>query len=501
MSVIITRFANILPVQCEVFIMRLLKALKTETPIWLQTQVLEIFRDFAQNPPLLLSFYRNYDLHCHSSNNKNNENNENELESDNIINNNNNANRSNSNSNSNEERQVVFQIISGISNFVQSNFEWDKHTVVCSARSQRVVDMLNQIESPVINSDYILHISTEIFSYFIDSIAVLADTENFLRNIIYNSKDDYVNDFTFTEDQLASKNITESCWLSIFGALSILLSRTHNDPVIQYILLSYHAFIITCCILGLNSPRDALILALSKLSYPPNRNILKTTKTNIHAMKSLLKLTHNFGNVLTTSWKLILQSVDNLYTFIHQPIPDSSSASGSSQSSQKGSNNNSNITAQIHEDLNSLMGTIDNLFTNSNQLLNSALVYLVSGLCEINIEYVNSAAVQNSNSQQRSFILSKLLEVSLQNIHRIDAFWEIEFDHFKVTCNQKNKAQRNLLIDSFGQIITSAFTYFTKFQVKNSSSPPVTPPRSMVIFLLYFIIVLFLLFYNFSILL
>lgn len=156
----------------------------------------------------------------------------------------------------------------------------------------------------------------------------------------------------------ANQKICDSSWPSVLASLSVVLSKTRDESLIQSSLKAYQSFTNTLGVLKLSGPRGAFLDSLVKFSLPfslgpqqlptspPSPTIASTltsgthgdlpatgpmaapfqfsllaeeqykncrfTKKNIAAMKTVLNVAHCMGSILESSWNTMVETLNHL---------------------------------------------------------------------------------------------------------------------------------------------------------------------------------------------
>lgn len=157
----------------------------------------------------------------------------------------------------------------------------------------------------------------------------------------------------------ANQKICDSSWPSVLASLSVVLSKTRDESLIQSSLKAYQSFTNTLGVLKLSGPRGAFLDSLVKFSLPfslgpqqlpvspPSPTITSApgssaghselpatgplaapfpfsllaeeqykncrfTKKNIAAMKTVLNVAHCMGSILDSSWNTMVETLNHL---------------------------------------------------------------------------------------------------------------------------------------------------------------------------------------------
>ncbi|KAI5241743.1 hypothetical protein E4T43_05275 [Aureobasidium subglaciale] len=248
----------------------------------------------------------------------------------------------------------------------------------------------------------------------------------------------------------------EVTWMSFLTALSGGTQETNNIERIKLCMEGQKLAIRICCLFDLTDPRQAFIASLTRFTNLYNIGEMKAK--NIEALKAVLDVAQNEGNLLKDSWRDILTCISQLDRFqlistgvSEGDVPDMlrshSSASNPNRKSlgvpprHRNRNSVSGIVYQpdIAEESRSadMVRSVDRIFTNTANLSGEAIVHFVTALTQVSWQEIQSSG--NSESP-RTYSLQKLVEISGYNMTRVrfewTSIWQVLGEHFiQVGCH------------------------------------------------------------------
>ena len=368
---IIKHFAVYTASECEVFLCKLIRILQSPSPspsshfapIWINALILEIFSNYFLNPELIIIFYENYDMNVNN-------------QAFNIPSSNNPSSLSSSlvdPSVSTGESKILQNLLITIGQYIQfysTNNEYIKLYQSSSAGSSsgssdssneskqskkpnnqayhslatnttagihlnhiKLMELLNHTDPPsCVDILFVRNLSIECLCNLIQSLYKLTLFPTF-QTVAQPSDKSPDNESQANGNdkgvegrinQISSNlcNISSLCnaiWPSMLSSLSILFTKIQNENQMGIILNSFKLFIKISCLLGLETPRDAFITEVTKVTFPKEKDMNFLNRKNLLAMKTLIKIARNFGNLLTTGWRLILINTYSLYIITNSP--------------------------------------------------------------------------------------------------------------------------------------------------------------------------------------
>jgi brefeldin A-inhibited guanine nucleotide-exchange protein len=248
----------------------------------------------------------------------------------------------------------------------------------------------------------------------------------------------------------------EVTWMSFLTALSGGTQETNNIERIKLCMEGQKLAIRICCLFDLTDPRQAFIAQLTRFTNLYNIGEMKAK--NIEALKAVLDVAQNEGNLLKDSWRDILTCISQLDRFqlistgvSEGDVPDMlrthSSMSTPGRKSlgvpprHRNRNSVSGVVYQpdIAEESRSadMVRSVDRIFTNTANLSGEAIVHFVTALTQVSWQEIQSSG--NSESP-RTYSLQKLVEISGYNMTRVrfewTSIWQVLGEHFiQVGCH------------------------------------------------------------------
>eukprot|EP01133_Synstelium_polycarpum_P000165 gene165-195_t len=289
--------------------------------------------------------------------------------------------------------------------------------------------------------------------------------------------------------------MTNSCWVSVLAAISMLLSKAADETLIQIVLKSLQSFTNTCGELHLSAPRDALLTCLCKTTVPQSTDtssdrdsakdsdgqsndkslsgssetssnmssqsissksmrgeqnlqpstVFYPTMKNILSVKTLLNIAHCMGSVLDEAWLLVLETLetwDRVLKTMHQSQDNERSLVSSPRVGQG--------------EVSILKTAMDSLFKSSCQLDERSINFLFDALGRLCTNSLSKASYVNSPTNM--FSIGKLVEASMSNLHRIDKLWGYISSHLIETGMFKNSFVRVYGVESLTLIVKTALS-------------------------------------------
>ncbi|KAH9258997.1 hypothetical protein BASA81_002617 [Batrachochytrium salamandrivorans] len=188
------------------------------------------------------------------------------------------------------------------------------------------------------------------------------------------------------------RQVLEQSWRPCLAAMSQLLTACQEETAVQYLLRAYLSITTSCSRVGLVEARDAFISNMCEVALPSsliNGQVRLLNRKHLQVLKTLFNVAHGLGEMLGTSWHIVLETFEELDFVLHV---------------QK--NNLLGLPAleegQVEEEIDAETGMIDsmlnNLFTTSTFLTDDAMLHLVIALSSMIFTNV-STAITSSPSQ------------------------------------------------------------------------------------------------------
>uniref|UniRef100_A0A0K2TVD6 Protein MON2 homolog n=1 Tax=Lepeophtheirus salmonis TaxID=72036 RepID=A0A0K2TVD6_LEPSM len=362
----------------------------------------------------------------------------------------------------------------------------------------------------------------------------LLDTVRSLSLLIQGSGECTGVDRKLLNDEV-SKRLIDSSWCGILASLSLLLDASTDDASTENILKHLQTYASIAGLLGLNKARDAFLAAICKASLPPHYTltVLKSTAStqtvsgprihhnneshsqqasendlrhqvvavgtplptaslpasahqgpvmltskNLQCMRAILSVAHCHGNLLGTSWHIILTSLQHLVWILGlKPVANggalSSTSPTNSSTSTNVENSSSVITTAVMADLPVLSNMVTRLFESSCDLSDESVNHLIEALCVLSEESMELATL---NREPSLFAVAKLLETALVNLTRLDVIWRPITNHLLLVCQHPHLRMR--------QWGSEALTFLCKQSLQQDYDPPINDSSKLQTLLL-----------------
>ncbi|GAB7356221.1 hypothetical protein MBLNU459_g7042t1 [Dothideomycetes sp. NU459] len=248
----------------------------------------------------------------------------------------------------------------------------------------------------------------------------------------------------------------EVTWMSFLMALSGQAQETHNIERIRLCMEGQKLAIRIACLFDLEDPRQAFVGSLARFTNLYNLSEMKAK--NIEALKALLDVAYNEGNLLRESWREVLTCISQLDRFqlistgVNEgDVPDML-RSHASQPAQGRKNLNVPQRPRVRQSVSGavyqndiaeesrsadMIRGVDRIFTNTANLSGDAIVHFVKALTQVSWQEIQSSGLSES---PRTYSLQKLVEISGYNMTRVrfewTTIWQILGEHFiEVGCH------------------------------------------------------------------
>eukprot|EP01124_Arcella_intermedia_P007339 TRINITY_DN14468_c0_g1_i2.p1 TRINITY_DN14468_c0_g1~~TRINITY_DN14468_c0_g1_i2.p1 ORF type:complete len:2692 (+),score=798.91 TRINITY_DN14468_c0_g1_i2:41-8116(+) len=242
--------------------------------------------------------------------------------------------------------------------------------------------------------------------------------------------------------------IFEECWGSILAAFSVILESGENMNMLNYCLAGFKAAIRLSCIFSLDTQKDTFIRALTK-STSLIDNLHELQEKHFVAIKELIKISSIDGNYLGDSWLMVLRCISQL---------ERMHISGSSFKADTGLGDvpQKQLTEEVNRKNAALVAEriresdIDLVFSQTSKKLYSyAVIDIAKSLCELSKEELGL-------KPPRTFSLQKVVELSIENMHRSQEFWGAMWnllgEHFSFAVSLQNKRVVTFAINALKQL-------------------------------------------------
>ncbi|KAJ3192020.1 guanine nucleotide exchange protein for ADP-robosylation factor [Irineochytrium annulatum] len=231
-------------------------------------------------------------------------------------------------------------------------------------------------------------------------------------------------------------------WMSILTGLSGPLQESEDHDTVVLALEGFRYAARIACLFDMELERKAFVSTLSKFTQLGNLGEIRTK--NLEAVKALLDIANEMGDLLGESWKDVVLCVSQLEKL---QLVSADATNQRTSSEQKSSGERGNRTKRISITPNeevaavaasqSMTVTVDRLFTTSYRLSGTAIVDFVRALCTVSWDEITSSSTSET---PRMYCLQRLVEISYYNMKRIRVewsnIWAILGEHFnKVGCH------------------------------------------------------------------
>ncbi|KAL8912114.1 MAG: hypothetical protein Q9171_002830 [Xanthocarpia ochracea] len=259
-------------------------------------------------------------------------------------------------------------------------------------------------------------------------------------------------------------------WMSFLSGISGQMQDMQNLEIIKLCLEGLRLAIRVACIFDLDTPREAFVTSLAK--FTNLGNLSEMMARNVEALKVLLEIAQNEGNLLKGSWREILTCISQLDRFqlisggVNEGhVPDVSKgrvlpAAGGSRRPQTARPRSAlQQTGSYHPDIaqesrsTDMIKSVDRIFTSTAELSGDAIVHFVRALSEVSWQEIQSSG--NSESP-RTYSLQKLVEISYYNMTRVrfewTNIWQVLGEHFNDVGCHTNTNVVFFALDSLRQL-------------------------------------------------
>ncbi|KAL8993824.1 MAG: hypothetical protein Q9169_006052 [Polycauliona sp. 2 TL-2023] len=259
-------------------------------------------------------------------------------------------------------------------------------------------------------------------------------------------------------------------WMSFLSGISGQMQDMQNLEIIRLCLEGLRLAIRIACVFDLDTPREAFVTSLAK--FTNLNNLSEMMARNVEALKVLLEIAQNEGNLLKGSWRDILTCISQLDRFqlisggVNEGhVPDVSKArvvpsTGGPRRPQAGRPRSTlQQSGSFHPDIaqesrsTDMIKSVDRIFTSTADLSGDAIVHFVRALSEVSWQEIQSSG--NSESP-RTYSLQKLVEISYYNMTRVrfewTNIWQVLGEHFNEVGCHTNTNVVFFALDSLRQL-------------------------------------------------
>ncbi|KAK4999685.1 guanine nucleotide exchange protein for ADP-robosylation factor [Elasticomyces elasticus] len=247
----------------------------------------------------------------------------------------------------------------------------------------------------------------------------------------------------------------EVTWMAFLTAFSGQAQETNNLETIKLCMEGQKLAIRIACLFDLESPRQAFVGSLAKCTNLYNLSEMKAK--NLEALKALLEVAQNEGNLLKESWRDILTTISQLDRFqlistgvdegavpdmlrhVKGPPHGRRSMQAGSRPRPRSAVSGHVYQTDIMEESRSadMIRSVDRIFTSTANLSGDAIVHFVKALTQVSWQEIQSSGQSES---PRTYSLQKLVEISGYNMTRVrfewTNIWQVLGEHFiQVGCH------------------------------------------------------------------
>ncbi|CAF1321481.1 unnamed protein product [Adineta steineri] len=289
----------------------------------------------------------------------------------------------------------------------------------------------------------------------------MKDVESIARDLMSNAGT-IREEFTTAKHLEHVRPMFQKAWSPCLAAFSVGLQDSDHIDLAHLCLTGLNYSIRIACIFRMELERNAFIQALSRFTLlMATSQVMEIKAKNVECLKTLISVAQSDGNYLGEAWYDILKCISQLelaqlfginanksrLTVSNNHLPYQNISSNNTSNtfslpfdnlfySDKGqlTKRMQSIQDQIHETSSqSIVVSVDRIFSGSARLDGDAIVAFVRSLCHVSMDELYS-------NSPRMFSLLKVVEISYYNMGRIrlqwSRIWEIIGDHFnKVACN------------------------------------------------------------------
>jgi brefeldin A-inhibited guanine nucleotide-exchange protein len=292
----------------------------------------------------------------------------------------------------------------------------------------------------------------------------MRDVESIARDLMSNAGS-IREEFTTAKHLEHVRPMFQKAWSPCLAAFSVGLQDSDHIDLAHLCLTGINYSIRIACIFLMELERNAFIQALSRFTLlMATSQVMEIKAKNVECLKTLISVAQSDGNYLGEAWYDILKCISQLelaqlfginanksrvavpnhhhHHHHHQNTAINSISTTFSLpfdnlfNTEKGQLNKrlQSIQDQIHETSSqSIVVSVDRIFSGSARLDGDAIVAFVRSLCHVSMDELYS-------TPPRMFSLLKVVEISYYNMGRIrlqwSRIWEIIGEHFnKAACH------------------------------------------------------------------
>ncbi|XP_019452228.1 PREDICTED: protein MON2 homolog isoform X2 [Lupinus angustifolius] len=450
---IIRLYSSSLITECEVFLTMLLKATFLDLPLWHRILVLEILRGFCIEAHTLRILFQNFDMHP---------------------------------KNTNVVEGMIKALARVVSNVQVQESSEESLAAVAGMFSSKAKGIEWSLDNDVSNAAVLVASEAHAITLAIEgllgvvfTVATLTDEAIDVGELESPRGDNDQPVKWPGKIVVLCISMVDSMWLTILDSLSLILSRSQGEAIVLEILKGYQAFTQACGILRAVEPLNSFLASLCKftINFPvetekrspllspaskrselsvEQRDSVVLTPKNVQALRTLFNIAHRLHNCLGPSWVLVLETLAALDRAIHSPHATTQVSTPTPKFTRESS-------AQF-SDFNILSSLNSQLFESSALMHISAVKSLLSALCQLSHQcmFGTSSGLGPTASQKIgsiSFSVERMISILVNNVHRVEPFWDQVISHFLELADNSNPHLRNMALAALDQSISAVLGY------------------------------------------
>ncbi|XP_028182917.1 protein MON2 homolog isoform X3 [Glycine soja] len=464
---IIRLYSSSLITECEVFLSMLLKVTFLDLPLWHRILVLEILRGFCVEARTLRILFQNFDMHP---------------------------------KNTNVVEGMVKALARVVSNVQVQESSEESLAAVAGMFSSKAKGIEWSLDNDASNAAVLVASEAHAITLAVEgllgvvfTVATLTDAAIDVGELESPRCDNDPPVKWTGKTAVLCISMVDSLWLTILDALSLILSRSQGEAIVLEILKGYQAFTQACGILRAVEPLNSFLASLCKftINFPvetekrssalpspvskrselsvDQRDSIVLTPKNVQALRTLFNIAHRLHNVLGPSWVLVLETLAALDRAIHSPHA----------TTQEVSTPVPKFTRELStqsSDFNILSSLNSQLFESSALMHISAVKSLLSALCQLSHQCMTSSSLGPTTSQKIgsiSFSVERMISILVNNVHRVEPFWDQVISHFLELADNSNPHLKNMALDALDQSISAVLgsDRFQDYKLSKSLEP------------------------------
>ncbi|XP_054804330.1 uncharacterized protein LOC129307410 isoform X2 [Prosopis cineraria] len=446
---IIRLYSSSLITECEVFLSMLLKVTFLDLPLWHRILVLEILRGFCVEARTLRVLFQNFDMHP---------------------------------KNTNVVEGIVKALARVVSNVQVQETSEESLAAVAGMFSSKAKGIEWSLDNDASNAAVLVASEAHAITLAVEgllgvvfTVATITDEAMDIGELESPRCDNDPPVKWTGKTAVLCYSMVDSLWLTILDALSLMLSRSQGEAIVLEILKGYQAFTQACGILRAVEPLNSFLASLCKftINFPveiekkstlqspvskrselsvDQRDSIVLTPKNVQALRTLFNIAHRLHNVLGPSWVLVLETLAALDRAIHSPHATTQEVSTLVPKFTRESSSQ-------YSDFNILSSLNSQLFESSALMNISAVKSLLSALCQLSHQCMSSTSSGLAPASQKigsiSFSMERMISILVNNVHRVEPFWDQVVGHFLELADHSNPHLRNMALDALDRSISA----------------------------------------------